>query len=520
LAFRRRYLYLTVFASGTTVLAVEFTASRLLGNVFGTSNLVWANIVGLMLIYLTAGYFIGGRWADRSPHFETLYKIVCWGAFLSGVVPLLARPVLYAAAKAVYEIEAGVAVGSFIAVLALFAVPMTLLGCVSPFVIRLALTTTDEAGKTSGTIYGISTLGSIMGTFLPVLVLIPEAGTARTFLIFSAGLLLIGLGGLALSDRRAALKYLWMPPALLVLAVIILRQESRPVPVGYTVLYEKDSAYNYIQIVEDQDGMRYLWLNEAQGIHSQWHPTQIYYRRTWDFFLAGPYFNADYSPQQMGRVAIIGLAGGTIARQHTAVYGDIPIDGIEIDGDIIEASREYLGMTEPNLNVIVEDGRYAFKQLDGPYSMVGIDAYRVPYVPWQLTTMEFFEEIKERLSEDGVVIINVGRTPTDRRLERAMATTMLQVFPTVHRMDVPGSLNTILVATRQPTEAENLVRNFQALDRGQYPMLWQVLQDSLAALRDTETSNLVFTDDRAPVETMVNEMTLEFLLSDDIETLR
>jgi hypothetical protein len=241
----------------------------LLGNIFGTSNLVWANIIGLMLIYLTVGYFIGGRWADRSPQFKTLYQIICWGAFLSGVVPLMARPVLFAAAEAIYDLNAGVALGSFVAVLLLFSVPVTLLGCVSPFATRLALTTVEEAGQTVGIISAVSTMGSIIGTFTPVLFLIPEAGTARTFLIFSAILLAVGLGGLLMTDRRAALRVAWMPIALAILAAIILSNTRRPVPEGYTLLYQKDSAYNYIQIVEDENQNRFLWLNEGQGIHSQ-----------------------------------------------------------------------------------------------------------------------------------------------------------------------------------------------------------------------------------------------------------
>jgi spermidine synthase len=520
LAFQNKYLYLTVFASGMTVLAIELSASRLLGNVFGTSNIVWANIIGLILIYLTAGYFIGGRWADRSPQQKTLYQIICWGAFLSGVVPLLARPVLFVAAEAVYDLDAGVALGSFIGVLLLFSIPITLLGCVSPFAIRLAITDIEQVGATAGRLYAISTLGSILGTFAPVLFLIPEAGTASTFLIFAGILLVIGFGGLLMADPHAALRLVWMPPVLILLAVIILNRTERPVPEGFTLLYAKDSAYNYIQIVEeDSTGNRYLWLNEGQGIHSQWHPTQIYYRRTWDFFLAAPYFNPDFSPEDMQKIAIIGLAGGTIARQHTAVYGDIPIDGIEIDPDIVDASRRYLGMDMPELNIIIEDGRYAFRQLDCCYTMVGIDAYRVPYVPWQLTTVEFFEEVRDRLAENGVVVINVGRTPNDRRLEQGMANTMLQVYPNVYRIDVPDSLNTILVATRQPTTAANLGYNFLALDQKQYPILWQVLKDATENLRETVASDVVFTDDRAPVETIVNDMTLEFLLSGEIDAL-
>jgi len=511
--FQRRYLYFAVFASGTTVLAVELSASRLLGNIFGTSNLVWANIIGLMLVYLTLGYFIGGRWADRSPEFRTMYQIMCWGAFLSGVVPLVARPVLFAAAAAVSELQAGVALGSFVSVLLLFSVPITLLGCISPFATRLALQTVEDAGQTVGVIYAVSTMGSILGTFTPVLFLIPQAGTARTFLIFAFFLLGVGLVGLALADRRAALRLLWMPPVLLLLAVLILGNTQRPVQTGYTLLYENESAYNYIQIVEDAEQNRYLLLNEGQGIHTQWHPTQIYFRRTWGYFLAAPYFNANFAPSDMQAVAILGLAGGTIARQHTAVYGEIPIDGVEIDGRIVDASRAYLGMDMPNLNVIVEDARYALRQLDHPYTLVAIDAYRVPYVPWQLTTVEFFEEVRDKLAENGVVAINVGRTPTDRRLEQALAQTMQQVYPSVYRLDVPDSLNTILIATRQPTTAVSLAQNALALDPEQHPILWQVLQDAVNSIKPTQVSDVIFTDDHAPVETIVDDMVLEYLLS-------
>lgn len=506
------YLYLTVFTSGMTTLAIELTASRLLGNIFGTSNLVWANIIGLMLIYLTVGYFIGGRWADRSPYHHTLYQIIILGAFLSGVVPLVSRPVLHFAAEAVNDLEAGLALGSFIGVLVLFSVPVTLLGTVSPFAIRLAIEDKEKAGQISGSIYALSTLGSIIGTFLPVLVITPAVGTTRTFLVFSGILLLVAFIGLWRSRRAATFRWLWTPPVLIILAALTLSGPLKPAPPGMTLLYEKDSAYNLIQIVEEPDGTRYLLLNEGQGYHSQWHPEQIYYRRTWGYFLVGPYFNPDHTPQDVDNLAIIGLAGGTIARQYTAVYGDIPIDGIEIDPEIVEASRQYLGLTMPNLNVIIQDGRYAFNQQDKQYSVVGIDAYRVPYVPWHLTTVEFFEEIRDKLADDGVVIINVGRTRSDRRLVEAMANTMQEVFPSLYAMDVPESFNTILVATKQPTQVENLTANIEAFDREAYPLLYTVLTTARDTLVPVVTSDVLFTDDHAPVEQIVDDMVIDYLL--------
>jgi len=143
-----------------TTLAVELSASRLLGSIFGTSNIVWANVIGLILLYLTIGYFVGGRWADRSPHNKTLYQIIVWGAFLSALIPLVARPILQNAAQAFAHLEAGLALGSFVSVLILFSIPVTLLGTVSPFAIRLAVTDVQNAGRVSGQIYAISTVGS------------------------------------------------------------------------------------------------------------------------------------------------------------------------------------------------------------------------------------------------------------------------------------------------------------------------------------------------------------------------
>src|SRR5512143_2603059 len=195
-SYRKGYLYFTVFCAGMTSLAIEFAASRLLGNTFGTSNLVWASIIGLILIYLTVGYFIGGRWADRSPNLQTMYTVLAWGGFTAGLVPFISHPVLRIAAEAFDQLQVGILFGSFTAVLVLFIIPVTLLGMISPFAIRLAIVDSRQAGRISGQIYAISTLGSFLGTFLPVLVLIPLVGTTYTFLIFSLFLTTVALVGL------------------------------------------------------------------------------------------------------------------------------------------------------------------------------------------------------------------------------------------------------------------------------------------------------------------------------------
>jgi len=519
-AGRRAYrlLAIAVFIAGMVTLALELSAARLLGNVFGTSNLVWANIIGLILLYLTVGYFVGGRWADRSPHPATFYGLLAWAAFLAGVIPLVARPVLTAAVGAVERLDAAIMLGSFLSVLILFSIPIILLGCVSPFAIRLAIEDPQHAGRVSGRLYAISTLGSILGTFLPVLWLIPAVGTARTFLVFSLTLMATAFLGLWRGDRRRALRYLWMPVVLIGWSWFAFRQ---PIKTTVGQIYEDESAYNYIQVIE-RDGVRYLLLNEGQGVHSVFDPDMPVTLGTWDYFLAAPFWNESPAPgEEVARLGIVGLAAGTIAKQYTQVYGPIPIDGWEIDGGITQVGREYFDMREPNLNVIIADGRWGLAHSDEAYSVVAVDAYRLPYIPWQLTTREFFEQVRAHLLEDGVVVINVGRTPDDRRLVDGMVGTLASVFPSVHVVDVPATFNTIVYATMRPTDSGNLVANLDRLAQGGAdPLLVDVLVRTLANLRPTPESSVVFTDDRAPIEQLTNAVALRFLLRGDMEILQ
>lgn len=520
----RLHLLLSVFTAGMTTLAVELSASRLLGSVFGTSNIVWANVIGLILLYLAAGYFIGGRWADRSPHFSTFYRILVWSAFFSALIPLASRPVLLAAAQAVAGAEAALALGSFVSILVLFSVPVTLLGCASPFAIRLAISDLADTGRTAGQMYAISTLGSLVGTFLPVVFIIPELGTMRTFLLFAGVLYLVGFIGLWQHQGAVTLRFLWMPILIAVVVIIALNGPLRPPLPGALLLYEAESAYNYIQVQADSAGNRYLYLNEGQGIHSQWSPGTVSdSHRTWSFFLTAPYFNdPPFTPQDVTSICIVGLAAGTIARQYTAVYGPIPIDGIEIDPGIVEAGARYFEMNStalPNLRVHIEDGRYMLNRLEGGYSLIAVDAYRPPYIPWHLTTVEFFQEARSKLAPRGVVAVNVGRTHTDRRLVDAIAATLLQVFPSVHAMDVPASFNTILVATSVPTDGANLQANLNNLNTSISPLLYEALIWGVQQQVQLTPSSLIFTDDRAPVETLVDSLVINFLLSGGTEQL-
>ena len=503
-----RYLYVTAFAGGMVSLAVELAASSLLRPHFGTANLVWAAIIGLILLYLTAGYFLGGRWADRSPHPTTLYGIVAWAAFLVGIVPFAAHPVLALASSGFAGFDIALIGGSFIAVLVLFSLPVTLLGCISPFIIRLAMKDVSSAGETAGRIYAISTAGSFLGTFLPDLLLVPTIGTRNTFILLSFFLLVVALVGFMRVAPRHLPRYLWMPVVIALLAILL---RGQPVKAAANVIYETESGYNYIQVVENDDGCRSLLLNEGQGIHSIYCPDQLRTPGPWDYFLIAPYFNPPpYTPDQVESVALIGLAAGTMARQYTEVYGPIPIDGVEIDPQIVRVGQEYFAMDQPNLDVIVADGRYYLAHSDRRYTVVGVDAYRLPYIPPHLATVGFFRQVRDHLTPDGVVAINVGHTPEDYRLVEAMVATLLEVFPSTHVIDVPYSLNAIVVATMQPTQPDNLLANLPGLEGDAF--LHPTASQAVANLRPTQPSNVIFTDDRAAIELMTNALVIDFVL--------
>ena len=515
----RRYLYFTVFASGMTTLAAELSASRLLGNVFGTSNLVWAAIIGLILIYLTLGYSLGGRWADRSPTPKTMYSILAWGAFTIGIVPYIATPVLRAAANAFDGLQVGILAGAFVAVLVLFSVPITLLGMISPFAIRLSMNDASEAGKVSGSIYAISTLGSFVGTYLPVLVLIPTIGTSKTFLVFSLFLLFVALLGLGISSgRKVMLPYLIMVIVLVFLGIVAGNSSIKNTE---GQVYESESAYNYIQVLK-KDGYTYLRLNEGQGVHSIYKPGELNYGGPWQQFLAGPFFYKDTNPEDVGRMAIIGLAAGTTARQASAVFPNVVIDGYELDPKIIQIGIDYFNMELKNLRIHVEDGRWGLTTSPFKYEIIAVDAYRPPYIPWHMTTKEFFQVAFEHLSTNGTLVINVGRAPNDRRLIDGLATTIGSVFTSVYIMDIPGTFNSMIYATRQPTHKEYLNANMVrlAVSQGVDPLLVTSIYETWVNLQPTPSKSIIFTDDLAPIEWITNNMVLNFVLFGDLENIQ
>jgi hypothetical protein len=189
-----------VFVAGAASLTIEMAASRLLAPYFGSSLFVWANLIGLILLYLTIGYYGGGMLADRQPHPQVLYSITAIAALLIGTIPLIAHPILTWALNTFAPYSPSIFYGSFCSVILLFALPTLLLGCVSPYAIRLSVDQVGRTGSTAGLLYATSTAGSIVGTFVPVLILLPDIGTNLTFITCASILLLTSIFALIVTN--------------------------------------------------------------------------------------------------------------------------------------------------------------------------------------------------------------------------------------------------------------------------------------------------------------------------------
>jgi spermidine synthase len=499
-AVRPAALLTLVFCAGVGSMATEICASRLLAPYFGSSTVVWANIIGLVLASLSLGYWLGGRIADRHPSPRLLGRLVLAGAALVALVPFAAGPFLDLSVRGIQTVSVGAVLGSFAASLALFAPPVVLLGMVTPFAIRLGVTDVTAAGSFAGRVFALSTLGSLLGTFLPALVTIPLVGTQRTLI---GAAVVIALGAVPVLGGR------WAVVGVVLAGLLALPPGVVKATPG--LVHEEESRYQFIQVTQ-QGPERRLYLNEGQAIHSEWRADTVLTGGEWDMFLT--------APPLLGRaareVAILGNAGGTTARAYGVYYPQAHIDGVEIDGAVSAVGRAWFGLDDnPRLTVHTADARPFLRASDATYDLILIDAYRQPYVPFYLTTREFFEEARARLAPDGIVALNVSTVPGDERLARGIAGTLADVFPQVVTWQALRFNQFVVgLATPQP---ETVLRDRLLTAPA------DLLPDArlfAAGLRPAAPAARPWTDDRAPVEWVTDNMIAAYALRGVDETER
>jgi spermidine synthase len=487
-------LGLLVFVVGSASLGAEIAAARLMAPFFGASTIVWANVIGVVLVSLAVGYWFGGRYADRHPHRRGLCTLVLLAALAVAAIPFAADPFLDISVDALDEVSAGAFIGSLVAVTVLVAPPLVLLGMVSPYAVRLSMERVEESGTVAGRMYAISTIGSLVGTFASALFLIPLLGTRRTFLVLGLACAVVAVTGLA---RRVALLAPAAIAALLLLPVGTIKAASEG-----TVLDEAETEYQYARVIAEPDGVRKLELNEGQAVHSMYRPGSYLTGDYWDELLVLPFAARPRPPRA---VAILGNAAGTTARALGHYFAATRVDAVEIDAELTRLGRRWFDLRNPRMRLHHEDARPFLRRTSARYDAIIVDVYRQPYIPFYLATREFFELARDRLRPGGVVIVNVGHPEGQDDLEQVLSATMEDVFSTVVR-DPSEDTNTQVMATGGRASAARLRAAVPQLPPGLRPLA----QATAARLGRALGGGSVYTDDKAPVEWLIDKSIVDY----------
>ena len=492
-------LGVVVFVVGTGSLGAEIAAARLLAPYFGDSTIIWANTIGIVLVALSAGYWYGGKRADRNASPRELFGIVLLAGVLTAVIPFLADPFLSVAVDALDSISAGAFVGSLLAILILIATPVFVMGMVTPYALRLAVHGVEDTGQIAGRLYALSTIGSLSGTFISALLLIPLVGTRRTFLFFALGFVLTAVAGLR--SRRLVLA----PAAVVLLIALPVGTVKAADDPGERVIHEADTEYQYARVVENEEGDRFLELNEGQAVHSMKLTGTYLTGNIWDEYLVAPFAVRSTPPE---RIAILGNAAGTTARAYGRFFPDTQVDGVEIDGELTDIGRKYFDMRNPRLETFTDDARPFLRKTERRYDAILVDAYRQPYIPFYLSTREFFELARDRLNPGGVVFVNVGHPEGSTDLEEVLGKTMAEVFGTVVR-DPAESTNTLLLGTDAEASGARLRAAVPSLPAELRPRALE----AAARIGPRLPGGTVYTDDKAPVEWLIDASIVEVAAS-------
>lgn len=490
-----QFLLVIAFASGFSVMNLEISASRLLAPYFGTSLFVWTNIIGVVLIALSIGYYIGGVLADKTSNIKTLLYFIFSGGLLFLTVPWAIQPLatLLAPSNAgIGNIGHSIFLGSLITSIILFGLPLGLLGMTSPFLIKL-YAKKDEIGKGAGSIFAISTIGSILGTFLPTLVFIPLFGTKRTILLAATVLILISLPVLKFKSVK------------LLLALFLILELFSPNVLSIKkngTLEETESVHQYIQVSQSKNGDKIMSFDEGLGVQSVLPKNGFTTSKYYDFYNILPVLNPS---QTQKKVLLIGLAGGTIARELNHFYGDkVNITAVELDAEAIRLAKKWFDIENIPMQIYAQDGLMFLKNSKEKYDIIIIDAYQNELrIPWTLTTVEFWNTVSNSLNSGGIVGMNINSKGTESPLFKALTETQLQVFPYVYATQISNHLITNFMVTLSKNELSfsNAGNELTSTE-----LAFIKARVSGTTRLENKNNGLILTNDKAPIEFLTDEM--------------
>lgn len=478
------FLYLTEFFSGMSVMAVELGASRLLAPYFSSSQIVWTIIIGTIMIAMALGNIYGGRTADKSPNPDKLYGRIIVAALWIALIPVVGKYIIVGiSAVLIFSVNNNFLIlAAFVACMVIFVFPLFLLGTVTPSLVKYSVSNLDDNGKTVGTLGAFNTIGSIIGTFVPTFVTIPAVGTSITFLIFAGILLALSIVYFVM-EKAGKKKVI---ASVLIFAFCC--------GTGYSdsfAFWENNLTYEGESVYMKQDEL-----------------TGMYY----DYAMAAPLMIKDKPTDQMD-VLILGMGTGTYATQCKKYFGNMNIEGVEIDEKITDLSRKYFSLSE-DIPVTTYDGRAFLNASQKTYDVIMVDAYQDITIPFQMSSKEFFELVKSHLKDDGVMVVNMNmRGMKEGNINQYLSDTIGSVFDTAVTVDVAGSSNRELFASDDSDIVKNLTKHTGELTNVN---LKNMMQEVTSNLTEYQKGNYILTDDQAPVE-LLGMQVIDELIKDEVQ---
>lgn len=503
------FLYLTEFFAGMSVMAVELGASRLLAPYFSSSQIVWTIIIGTIMIAMALGNIYGGKSADKSPNPDKLYGRILIAAVWIALIPVAGKYiVLGISALLIFTVNNNfLIIAAFCACMVIFVFPLFLLGTVTPSLAKYSVSSLDDSGRTVGTLGAFNTIGSIIGTFVPTFVTIPAVGTSITFLIF-AGILIV-LSVIYFVSSRVGYKKIIISGVIFVSCCVFGHGDSFAFW-QKDLTYEGESIYNYLQVSED-DKQVSLSTNVLFGVQSVYMKDDTLTGLYYDYAMAAPLMVPDKNPDSM-EVLILGMGTGTYATQCRKYFGDMNIEGVEIDEKITKLSRKYFALPD-DINVTTYDGRAFLNASDRKYDVIMVDAYQDITIPFQMSSVEFFRLVKSHLNENGVMVVNMNmRGNDDGDINQYLADTISSVFGNVYTVEVDNSTNRELFASDNNDMMGVLNDNISGIKGADLRFMMNKVRDNSIAYN---AGKLIMTDDNAPVE-LLGMKVIDKIIRDEV----
>ena len=519
------YLYLTEFFAGMSVMAVELGASRLLAPYFSSSQIVWTIIIGTIMIAMALGNLYGGHSADKNPNPDKLYGRIIIAAIWIAAIPVVGKYIIIGiSALLIFSVNHNFLVAAgFAACMVIFVFPLFLLGTVTPSLVKYTVDNLDNSGKTVGKLNAFNTIGSIIGTFVPTFISIPAVGTSITFLIFAGILLLLAILYFISAKIPMKRSKKVLIGTFLFLLCCIFGHDNSFAFWQTDLTYEGESIYNYLQVYEDEDEV-VLSTNVLFGVQSVYEKEKGLTGMYYDYAMAAPYMAGIKEKDELD-ILILGMGTGTYATQCRRYFdNNINIEGVEIDQKITDLAVKYFALPE-DIPVTTYDGRAYLNAVDKTYDVIMVDAYQDITIPFQMSSVEFFTLVKEHLTEDGVMVVNMNMRGTQEgNINQYLADTIASVFDEVYTVDVRGSTNRELFAfgekstTLDDRSSETGISDSSAASSGSSSTdvilsrfqknielendqeLLKMLERVSENLTEYQAGNYRMTDDKAPVE--------------------